>query len=143
MIGARPFDALYARAIDIQDRRKMGFAVPILYRLALRGMPEAMVVLAQEFDNTGRMADPFSQSGLCRRAWRRGYATGAQNLAADCFNRHDLQGYRHWLGRAARAGDPYAARELRRFETRLPHRNAREIGRGRPYRKHDLEIVAD
>ena len=136
-----PQERRYARAISILDGKANGFGVPILFHLALRGMSDAMIALSNELSGGGAIADPFSQRGLCRRAWRRGDTTGAQNLAVDCFNRHDLQGYRHWLHRAARMGNPYAAREVRRFETRLPHLNARKIGRKRPDRKYDFEIL--
>ena len=129
------------RAISILDGQGDGFAVPILFLGALRGMSDAMIALSNALSGGGAMADPFSQRGLCRRAWRRGDTTGAQNLAVDCFNRRDLQGYRHWLHRAARMGDPYAAREVRRFETRLPHLNARKIGRKRPDRRCDSEVL--
>jgi TPR repeat protein len=71
------------------------------------------------------------------RAFRQGDATAAYNLAMHYFNRRDLNGYRRWLGRAARAGDEDAAKQLRRFETRLPHGAAHDIRRGHPYRKYD------
>lgn len=54
-----------------------------------------------------------------------------------CFNRGDLVGYRLWLHRVARAGDEEAAIEARRFEMRLPHAAALEIGRSRPERPYD------
>lgn len=134
-------ERLYVRAMRILDRLENGHRIPILEHLARRGMPSAMVALANEYCTPGRVADPWSVSGLYRGAWRRGEYLGARNLAVDCFNRRDLQGYRYWLHRAARAGDPYSAREVRRFETRLPHLNARKIRRKRPDRKYDFEVL--
>jgi len=130
------------RAFAILDGKANGIGMPVLHHLALRGMKDAMVALAYHQSGAGRFSDPFSPQGLCRRAWRKGDTLAARNLAVDCFNRRDLQGYRHWLSRAARLGDPYAARELRRFETRLPHLDARKIGRKRPDRRYDFEILA-
>lgn len=134
-------DRLYARAVNILERRENGFGGPILEYLAHRGVTNAMVALGCYFDLPGGFAVPSSDRGLNRRAWRRGDPTGASNLAVDCFNRRDLQGYRMWLHRAARAGDPYSARELKRFETRLPHGDAKKIRRGRPYRRYDHEVL--
>jgi hypothetical protein len=57
----------------------------------------------------------------------------------NAFNRGDMLGYRCWLARGARAGDRDALRELRRFETRLPHKNAARVRRRRPYRRYDFE----
>ena len=62
---------------------------------------------------------------------------GAYNLAMDYFNSRDLQGYRLWLRRAVVAGDADASEQLRRFETRLSHGAAHDIGRGRPARAYD------
>lgn len=98
-----------------------------------------MTELSGTFAKTGRIADPFSQSGLAYRAYRAGNALGAQHLAMNAFNRRDLSGYRYWLGQAARLGDRDAKAEHRRFQIRLPHRNAALIGRGRPYRASDFE----
>ena len=98
-----------------------------------------MVDLASTFPVPGRLADGFSQAGLCYRAWRLGYGYGAQHLAMNAFNTYDMHGYRTWLRRAANAGDKDSARELKRFETRLPHANARRVGRKRPHRKSDFE----
>ena len=123
----------------IHDGRAIGYWTPILWHLALRRDPMAMTMLGDTFSDAGRMGDPFSQSGLCYRAYRRGYFIGAQHLAMNAFNKRDLAGYRHWLRRAARAGDEDAERGLRRFETRLPHENAALIGRRRPYRSYDFE----
>jgi hypothetical protein len=55
----------------------------------------------------------------------------------DAFNRRDLKGYRYWLRRHARFGDPDVVRELKRFELRLPHYAAAKIGRRRPYRAYE------
>ena len=82
-------------------------------------------------------ADPYSSAGLSYRALRLGDPTAAYNMAATCFNRRDLQGYRHWLRLAAKAGNVEAGQQLRRFETRLPHGVARAINRARMWRAYD------
>ena len=95
-----------------------------------------MATLAATFPPEGRISDSFSRAGLYYRAHRGGYEYAAQHLAMDAFNRGDLASYRHWLRRAV-PFDPDHLRQLKRFETRLPHQTAREKGRGRPYRKYD------
>jgi hypothetical protein len=109
----------------------------LLEHLALRRVPMAMTELARITARTGRVADPYSSAGLALRALRRGDALAAYNEAMDRFNRGDLKGYRRWLRYAAKAGNEDAARELTRFETRLPHRAAFDIGRGRPARAEE------
>jgi len=113
--------------------------MPILWHLALGHHAGIMVTLASTFPVPGRLADGFSQAGLCYRAWRLGNPYGAQHLAMHAFNTYNMRGYRTWLRRAANAGDKDSARELKRFETRLPHANARSVRRRRPYRKSDFE----
>lgn len=98
-----------------------------------------MALLGHTFECAGRIADPFSQSGLCYRAYRKGNPLAAQHLAMNAFNRGDLVRYRHWLRKAERAGDVDAGRELRRFEVRLPHENATLVRRRRPYRRYDFD----
>jgi hypothetical protein len=132
-------EALWLRYWAIRDDHANGHATPILWHLALGDDPRMMVTLANGFSIPGRLSDRFSQAGLCYRAWRLGYAYGAQHLAMNAFNAHDMNGYRTWLRRAAKAGDRDSARELKRFETRLPHTNARRVGRLRPSRKYDFE----
>ncbi len=110
----------------------------LLWHLALRRFPSAMTELSRRIGEDGlSAADPFSAAGLNYRAYRRGDPLAAYNAAMSCFNRDDLRGYRHWLRRAARAGDIDAQQQLRRFETRLPHSAAREIGRCRPRKDYD------
>lgn len=130
-------DRLYDRASNILDGSGNGFGEPILWHLAFQQHTEAMLSLAGRIDPRGKPADPFSQRGLERRAFRLGNERAGQHLAMTHFNRGDLAGYRYWLSWAARAGDEEAAIELRRFETRLPHAAAGDIGRRRPYRKSD------
>lgn len=114
-----------------------------MWHLALRGHTGAMIELAAWFsDNNkreafGSFSDPFSAAGLYRRAYRKGDARAAQHVAMSSFNRNDMIGYRHWLRRAAKAGDAEAGRQLRHFETRLWHAAARKIGRLRPEQKKD------
>lgn len=115
-----------------------GDGMGLLRHLALRSYPSAMTELARRIGEDGRSAaDPFSSAGLCYRALRQGDTTAAHNMAMTCFNRRDLQGYRYWLRLAAKAGDEEAARQIRRFETRLPHGAARDINRGRMWRAYD------
>jgi hypothetical protein len=132
-------DRLWSRYWSIRDEHRNGYGLPILWHLALRGDPLAMTELGSTFDSAGRIADSFSQEGLAYRAYRRGSAMGAQHLAMNAFNRGDLGRYRLWLARAAGSGDRDAARELRKFELRLPHTRAARIGRKRPSRASDYD----
>jgi hypothetical protein len=132
-------EALWRRYWAIRDDHANGLAAPISWHLALGRHAPMMVTLASTFATPGRLSDRFSQAGLCYRAWRQGYCYGAQHLAMNAFNTGDMHGYRLWLRRAANAGDTDAARELKRFETRLPHIGASRARRRRPYRKYDFE----
>jgi len=67
------------------------------------------------------------------RAYRRGEANAAQNLALALFYAGDMKGYRHWLRKAAQGGDEGSAREVARFERRQPYPLARATGRQRPF----------
>jgi len=129
---------LWSRYWGIRDDHQNGFATSIVWHLALRRDPLAMTELGSTFERPGRIADSFSQEGLAYRAFRHGHPNGAQHLAMNAFNRRDLAGYRYWLARAAKSGDRDALCELRRFEVRLPHTNARRIGRKRPHRRADF-----
>lgn len=131
-------DRLWARYWGIRDDHRNGHRMPILRHLALVGDSTAMVELSSELRDRGHIADRFSQSGLAYAAYRRGNPLGAQHLAMNAFNQNDLRGYRYWLSRAARSGDSEAARELKRFELRLPHTDAALIRRKRPLRPSDL-----
>jgi hypothetical protein len=127
--------ALWNRYWKITLEHGNGFYEPVLWHLALGQDYSAMVTLADTFEATGRVCDGFSKKGLCYRADRGGYEYASQHLAMDAFNQGDLKGYRYWLRRHARFGDPDVMRELKRFETRLPHQSAANIGRKRPYRR--------
>jgi hypothetical protein len=131
-------EALWLRYWAITEDHANGYATPILWHLALGHDPRMMVELADTFPLPGRLSNSFSAAGLCYRAWRLGNCYGAQHLAMDAFNSNDMHRYRFWLRRAANAGDADAARELKRFETRLPHTSASRVRRKRPYRKHDF-----
>jgi TPR repeat protein len=137
-------ERLYEKGLRIRERRSVGLWMPIMWHLAVRGHPDAMIELASWFSRDGSLKafgspdDGFSAAGLYRRAYRKGEARAAQHVAMSCFNRNDLAGYRRWLRLAARAGDEEAAHQLRCFETRLPHGAARKIGRGRPDQKRDF-----
>ena len=129
-------DALWKRYWSIKHDHGCGLCEPILWHLALGGDFSAMVTLADGFATEGRISDRFSRAGLYYRAHKGGYEYAAQHLAMDAFNRGDHASYRHWLRRAVHL-DPDHLRQLKRFETRLPHQAARERGRGRPYRPYD------
>ncbi|WP_283404320.1 hypothetical protein [Sphingopyxis sp. Geo25] len=126
-------DALYDRALRIQSGLKNGNCQPLFNALACRGYQHGQVVHACDFamDGTG-FSHPAFAPYWYRRAWRSGNASAAQHMAMDCFARNNLQGYRLWLGRAARLGDKDAAYELSKFATRLPYRRLRAIKRFRP-----------
>ncbi len=138
MLTAEKRDRLWARYWRIRDNYRNGLCMPILWHLALQRDVEAMLELSSVSDQVGRCADPFSSEGLAYRAFKAGSATAAQNLAMSAFNRNDLQGYRQWLAKAAMLGGEDEKRELKRFEIRLPHGNARKIGRKRPTRRYDF-----
>ena len=114
--------------------RSPGDGMGLLRHLALRRYPSAMTELSRKAGE-GRAAP--AAAILAYRAFRQGDPTAAYNMAMCCFNRRDLQGYRLWLRRAVRGGDADAEPQLRRFETRLPHGAAFDIGKGRPYRASD------
>ena len=136
-------DRLFLRADAILDRRANGHALPILRHLAQRRYLPAMLELARWATQTGDppavggMSDPRSPAALMRRAHLLGDITAAQNLALTLFHAGDLAGYRHWLRKASRAGDPDAGAELCRFELRQPYPLARRIRRQRPYRRSE------
>lgn len=135
------FEASFERAEAILEGRLNGYGMPILRHLALRRYGPAMLSLAGRKTDTGRrselgrVSDPFSPAGLMYRAYRLGEINAAQNMAMSLFNIGDIWGYRHWMHRAARAGDTNAATELKLFETRQPHNLARRLRRLRPYRR--------
>lgn len=133
----------YERALLIQAGRSLGFWVPIMKHLAMRGFAPAMIDLASWMvDETGnsdfrKAAMPGDAANLYRRAHRQGDERAAQHMAMTCFNRHDLAGYRLWLRRAHYTGDEDALAELRKFETRLPHFAAKRHSRCRPHRRSE------
>jgi hypothetical protein len=99
---------LFLRALAIRYDHKLGLWVPIVWHLALRRDAEAMIELACWICETGKWpgdlgarSDAFSPADLSYRAFRLGNAHAAQHLAMACFNRRDLQGYRHWLRQGA------------------------------------------
>lgn len=139
-------DRLYLKGLAIRyerGRRQPGLWMPIMWHLALRGHTGGMIELADWFSyggkakHFGKPSDAFCAAGLYRRAWRTGDARAACNAAVSCFNRNDMSGYRYWLRHAAKAGEVGAGRELKGFETRLPHSAAAEIRRLRPRQKRD------
>lgn len=136
-------DGLYLKAQQIREGIRPGLWVPIIQHLALRGHTEAMIELADWYSRStqlrdlGVASDGFSAAGLYRRAYRKGDPRAANNMAMSFFNLGNMQGYRHWLRRAAVAGDADATEQLRCFETRLWHGAARTIRRLRPEQKRD------
>jgi hypothetical protein len=134
-------DHLFLRAEAILERRANGFAMPVLEHLGLRRYAPAMLELARRTTGggdpavIGRISDARSPAALMRRAHLLGDITAAQNFALTLFHAGDLAGYRHWLRKAAHAGDPDAQAELRRFELRQPYPLARRVGRIRPLRR--------
>jgi len=136
-------DRLIDRAEAILAGRRNGFGMPILQHLALRQYGPALLSLAGREtyaghrSELGRVCDAFSPAGMMYRAYRLGQLNAAQNMAMSLFNVGDLQGYRSWMHRAARAGDTDAAAELKLFETRQPHNLARRLRRLRPCRRED------
>ncbi|MDT8761080.1 hypothetical protein MZO42_20465 [Sphingomonas psychrotolerans] len=117
--------------------------IALVRHLALRGDPDAITELDRLAVDRRPSATPLSAAGMAHRAAKRGHAPAAYNLAMQCFNNGDLQAYRYWLRRAAKAGDANAVHQLARFEVRLPHGAARDIGRGRPYRSYDQTCLTD
>jgi len=140
---AERLDRLYLRAIEIRERRGIGLWLPIMWHLALRLYPAAMVELADWYNHDNRIgsfgaaSDTFSPAGLYHRAAFYGDARAAYNAAMSCFNRNDMSGYRRWLRQSAKLGDGAARLQVRKFELRLPHESARKIRRIRPNQKRD------
>jgi hypothetical protein len=136
-------DRLYLKALAVRYEQRPGLWLPILWHLALRGHSGAMIDLADWFsgDNSahafGTPADAFSPARLYYRAYSLGDPRAASNAAMSCFNRNDMIGYRQWLRRGAKVGDAEASRQLRHFETRLWHSDARKVRRLRPEQKRD------
>ncbi len=109
----------------------------LIRHLALRRDPDAVTELDRLSSDKRPGSIALSAAAMVRRVALKGHGPAAYNLAMQRFNDRDLPGYRGWLRHAAKAGDEDAIRQLRRFETRLPHGAARDIGRGRPYRLDD------
>ena len=116
--------ALYARALDILERRSAGHALPIIRKLVRRRFAPAMTILSDFVTDAEAIR-------LLRAAARGGDAISAYNLAITHRNRGDMLRYRTELARAARL-DPDAAAELRRFKTRFPEQVMRRFGRLAP-----------
>lgn len=132
-------------AVDVESKVARWLAgkapadgVSLVRHLALRQNHDAMTELSRLAVDCRSRAIALSAAAMAFQAANRGHAPAAFNLAMQRFNKGDLQGYRSWLRRAAQAGDGEAAQQLARFETRLPHGAARDIRRGRPYRRYDL-----
>ena len=67
-------------------------------------------------------------------ARQEGLSYQRQNLSTSYRNLGDMAGYRYWLRRAERLGDPEVATERRRFQTRFPYPAMKRWNRFRPYR---------
>lgn len=135
------FERLFDRAEAILEGRQNGLGMPILRHLAFRRYGPALLSLACRMTQKGtrfewgRICRASSAAGMMYRAYRIGEINAAQNLAMTRFNMGDMQGYRHWMHRAAKAGDTDAAYELKLFEIRMPHPLARRLRRLRSYRR--------
>ncbi len=131
-------DDLWELALEKLAGRTPGWGEPLLWHLAMRGHVHAMMELSTFIDDDGPISDPYTTRGLAYRVYRLGHWAGAQHLAMLSFNDNNLNGYRHWLRKAAQLGGVFdELDELKRFETRLPHSNARKIGRLRPVRRSE------
>lgn len=134
-------DRLLDRAQAIIEGRATGLGEPILWQLALDRDGTAMLLIANRATRSGsrsELGSPakwFSPANLMYRAFQAGGANAAQNLALSYFNIGDLQRYRYWMRRSARAGDANSKIEVSRFEIRQPHSLARRLRRVRPYRR--------
>jgi hypothetical protein len=139
--SSKSAERLYQQALNIQYGKERGLWLPKMTALALRGHSDAMVDLADwlagDDSELGSAAASLSAASLYNRAYRKGNARAAHNLAMTLFNRNDLFGYRKWMRKAARAGDDAARLQVARFEIRLPHAAARKIGRKRPEHERD------
>jgi hypothetical protein len=131
------WDRWFDRATLILEGRANGLGTPVLRALALRGHKYSMHSLA------AMMCDPRSGAYDPVRGWAltrllaRHYpdSTSLENLATEHRNRNNMAGYRYWLTRAARIGDPEVERERRGFRTRFPYAIMRRWERYRPPRK--------
>lgn len=136
-------ERLWLRAWKIAEQNGTGHRLPILHHLAMHGHELGLLDLANfmvvdgDRKSVGRLADNYSPVRLLYRAFRAGSPTAAQNLAMTHFWLNDLTGYRHWLNKAARAGDEDARLELKRFETRQPFGLAKRMRRLRPLRRDE------
>jgi hypothetical protein len=134
-------ERLFERATRILDGLENGFGIPILWHLALRGYAPAMVWLASTMSpnctraELGRLSDPYSAASLLRRAFAKGEWNGAQNLAMTYFYINDMEAYRRWLHRGARAGDADAVGEIKAFDVRKPYPLASRTRRLRPFNR--------
>lgn len=134
-------DHRFARAEAILYGRQTGLGAPILWHLALHHHGRSMLEIANhatrngERSELGTAAQWYSPFNLMCRAYRQGEPNAAQNLAMTHFNFGDLQGYRHWIRKAARAGETNAQDNARRFELRQPSGLARRLRRLRPVRR--------
>ncbi|MCW1404022.1 hypothetical protein OKA06_17555 [Novosphingobium sp. MW5] len=140
---AARLERLWLRAWKIAEDNGHGHRLPILHHLAMRGHELGLLDLANfqiidgDRNTAGRLADGHSPVRLMYRAYKRGSPTAAQNMALTYFWLNDLCGYRHWLRKAARAGDQDAGLELKRFETRQPFTLAKRMRRLRPLRRDE------
>lgn len=133
---------LYQRCLSIREGLANGHWLPIVWLLALRGYPPAIIDLADWISDAKAStlrpgSDRFSPGSLQRRAFQTGDPRAAHNLAMMHFQGNRLGMYRHWLRKAAQLGDEEAAMELSMFCVRLPYANSRKIRRLRPWRKRN------
>ena len=135
------YEDMFWRAEAILEGKGVGFGEPKLWYLAMRGYGPALLSLAARYTSKGkraemgRLSDRFSPLGMMLQAFHQGERFAGQHLAMTYFNIGDMARYRHWLSRAAKAGDTQAAREARMFELRKPNTLARRLRRLRPDRE--------
>jgi hypothetical protein len=133
------YDRWLSRAVAILEGRANGFGMPVLRVLALRGHHGAMAELANRLTSPENSDYDLSKGleleRLLARAAPESWIFG--NLSTTLRNHGDMVGYRKWLARAARTGDPNYIAEKGRFETRFPYPIMKRWGRYRPVRRSE------
>jgi hypothetical protein len=133
------YDRWLVRAVSILEGKANGMGLPVLRMLAFRGHHGAMVELANRL-TWPENSDCDFERGLAlelrlarevRESWV------PENVATSLRNHGDMIGYRRWLARAARLGEPDVIAEKRRFETRFPYEVMKRWGRCRPLRRSE------
>lgn len=127
---------MYSRATEIMEGRANGHALPILRALAVRGHQPAQMYLSHLLLDGIEGRRGFGRGMAWLRQAARAEPAALYNLAVEWRNRGCMAGYRHWLSRAAAAGDEDARAEFKRFETRFPYGVMRKWRRLKPDRRN-------